>query len=180
MNTGRSMSVADTHDALTTKPAGTTKPPVRYIKLGPGGAWAKRSLEHGEIHFGHREVAHEVAATRDKAAIMSVLTASERRNPVKAADFAREVLDFYTLGSDAIWITFDGGYLWWARAAPEVIPTERSDTTGSRFRRTIGQTSEALCFRSSEPIEPDLVRSSAGRRNRTGRVGDTIDLHLGT
>lgn len=144
-------------------------PPVRYIKLGPGGAWAKRSLEHGEIHFGHREVAHEVAATRDKAAIMSLLTASERRSPVKAADFAREVLDFYTLGPDAIWITFEGGYLWWARAEPEVIPTERSDTTGSRFRRTIGP------WRKTDELGRDLRENALSTRlTKVGAYRQTL------
>ena len=39
---------------------------VRYIKLGKGGRWEKVSLERGELHFGHRNVPHELALTGDR------------------------------------------------------------------------------------------------------------------
>lgn len=39
----------------------------------------------------------------------------------------REVKDFYTLGSDCLWITFADGSLWWAFAWPEVTMLERTE-----------------------------------------------------
>ena len=44
-----------------------------------------------------------------------------RRSPVKAKDAAREIRDFYTLGTDSLWVTFVDGHLWWVFAESEVI-----------------------------------------------------------
>ena len=76
-------------------------PPVRSIKLGRGGAWTEQCLAHGEIRFGHRSVPHELALSRDRDAIVAHLIAAGR-SPGTAAAFAREILDFYTLGADAV------------------------------------------------------------------------------
>jgi hypothetical protein len=119
-----------------------TAPPIRYIKLGKGGAWAKRSLSAGEIHFGHHRVPHNLALRGDKEAVVQHLVGLGR--PVgKARDLAREVMDFYQLGPESLWITFAGGQLWWAHADPEVVWLGQEDESspqrhGSRFRRTLG------------------------------------------
>ena len=60
------------------------------------------------------------------------------RSPGKAKDGVREIRDFYTLGSDCLWITFADGHLWWCLAEPEVTwlgVTE--DGHGARMRRTV-------------------------------------------
>jgi hypothetical protein len=117
-------------------------PPVRYIKLGRGGAWAQRSLSAGEIHFGHRRVPHDLALRGDKEAVIRHLVGLGQ-SAAKAKDFAREVMDFYQLGPGALWFTFAGGHLWWTHADPEVIWLGQSDKSfseqhGLRFRRTLG------------------------------------------
>jgi hypothetical protein len=117
--------------------------PIRYIKLGRGGAYTARSLDAGELHIGHHRVPHELALQGDKEAIVKHLVA-QGRSPGKARDFAREVLEFYQLGPEALWFTFVDGQLWWTHAEPEVTwlgedhaPNEKPH--GVRFRRTIGR-----------------------------------------
>lgn len=108
----------------------------RYIKLGPRGVWTERSLSQGEIHFGHRRVPHEMAMNGDREAIADHLIRLGH-TPGKARDFVREIIDFYTLGPDTVWITFDHGYLWWAQAYPEVIWLGEGEGHGVRIRRTV-------------------------------------------
>ena len=111
-------------------------PEIRYIKLGSGDRWAKRSIECGEIHFGHSPVSHDLALSGDRQAIVEHYLAMGR-TPSKAADFAREVLDFYSLGPETIWITFLDGRLWWATANRDVVWIGETETSGARLRRTI-------------------------------------------
>lgn len=110
------------------------KAPLRYIKIGAGGAFAKAALEQGELYLDHREVPHELAMRADRDAIIAHYI-SLGRSAGKAKDFAREVMDFYTLREETIWITFEDGCLWWARAK---LPAEwigLSEGRGARLRR---------------------------------------------
>jgi hypothetical protein len=111
---------------------------IRYIKLGQGGKWARRSLEHGEIHFGYSAVPHDLCLSGDWDGVVRHLE-GEGRTAGKAKDMTREIRDFYTLGSDCLWITLADGHLWWAFAEPEVVwlgPS--SEDRGARLRRTLG------------------------------------------
>lgn len=112
---------------------------VRYIKLGSRNRdWETTSLAEGELHFGYGRATHELALKGDGAAIKQHLV-SLGRNPKAAARDAQEVLDFYQLGADCLWITFAHDHLWWTFADPEVrwigAPTHHR---GERMRRTIG------------------------------------------
>jgi len=111
--------------------------PIRYIKLGVSGRWAKRSFAQNEIHFGHSDISHDLALTGDKDAIVSEHIA-QGRTQGKARDFARELLDFYHLPEEAIWITFEQGMLWWTQATCEVhlLGTSCADH-GKRMRKTV-------------------------------------------
>ena len=110
---------------------------VRYIKLGPGNAWADDCFREGRIAFGHGAVPHALAAAGDWGAVRSTWEAHASAG--KVSDFLREVRDFYELGSDCLWITFHNGWMWWAFAEREVIPFNApSDATGARYRRVIG------------------------------------------
>ena len=66
------------------------------------------------------------------------LLMNQGRSPGKAKDGAREIRDFYTLGSDCLWVTFAEGYLWWAFADPEVVWLGTDDEAqGARMRKTL-------------------------------------------
>lgn len=121
----------------TGAPSAVAPAHLRYIKLGPGGAWFERCREEGIIEFGRRSVPHELAATKDWAAIERWL-AADGCTPGKAKDFTREIADFYGLGADALWITIEAGRLWWAFAEPEVTPINAGPDRGARFRKVIG------------------------------------------
>jgi len=124
---GRQMAVSDIH-----------LPPMRYIKLGPGGAWAARAFEADEVPYDHREVPHALAANAEEAGIVAHLLKLGKEKGSATAT-ARRVMAFYTLGADAIWVTFARGRMWWVRAAPEVVQLEESDSYAVRFRKTIGR-----------------------------------------
>ena len=111
---------------------------VRYIKLGRGGRWADAAIERGELHFGYKNATHELSLAGDAESIKKHLTELGRDNQAATRD-AREVLDFYELGSDCLWITFSRDHLWWAFAAPEVTWIGGDgQTEGERTRKTIG------------------------------------------
>lgn len=110
---------------------------ARYIKLGRGGRWEKASLEKSEVQFGHGRVAHELALTKDRAKIKEALIKAGRTSQA-AADVTREVLDFYGLGSDCLWVTFARDHLWWTFADSEVVWLGLGDDHGERMRKCIG------------------------------------------
>jgi hypothetical protein len=111
---------------------------IRYIKLGPGGAWEAAALDGGRIDWGNAEDPHELAAAgRWEAAKQAYLDAGVL--PSTATAYLRELKDLYTLGSDSLWITFARGHLWWAFAEPEVVRnSNHSPDEGDCYRRVIG------------------------------------------
>jgi hypothetical protein len=113
---------------------------VRYIRLGQrGGAWEQLSLERGELHFGYGGIGHELGLAGDADAIRRG-GIGRGRDPQVATQDARQVLDFYRLGADCLWITFARGYMWWTFADPEVIWLGGSGKEhGERVRKAIGE-----------------------------------------
>lgn len=92
---------------------------VRYIKLGPGGAWFEHALAANLIELGHAAISLHLARSGDHGAIHAAFVAAGHTQ--SATNFTREVLDFATLPPTALWITLERGLLWWAFALPEVI-----------------------------------------------------------
>jgi hypothetical protein len=110
---------------------------VRYIKLGRAGRWDV-ALDRGELHFGYKRATHELALAGNFEALKQYLIELGKEPKVASRD-AREVLDFYQLGSDCLWITFARDHLWWTFAAPEVTWVGGDGLTeGERTRTTIG------------------------------------------
>ncbi|MCB4803402.1 hypothetical protein QO001_003063 [Methylobacterium brachiatum] len=121
-------------------PAAIPMPPlapsaVRYIKLGPGGAWAKACLAEGVIRFGSPDEPHAECLAGDWDGARAALARDGRRPPGEVSQVLRELRDFHTLPAEALWITFAEGRLWWAFAEPEVtrVPV---GTDGVVERRT--------------------------------------------
>jgi hypothetical protein len=140
----------------------------RYIKLGPKGVWTERSLRQGEIHFGHRRVPHELALTGDREAVTAYLIQTGR-SPGKARDFAREIIDFYTLGFDTVWITFAHRHLWWTKAHPDVIWLGEGDGHGVRMRRTLA------AWRQTDLLERPLsLNSLSTKLTKVGAYRQTL------
>jgi hypothetical protein len=111
---------------------------VRYIKLGPKGRWAAQALARNELHFGYGKVTHDLAMEADIAKIRATLV-EQGRDAQAATRDAQEVIDFYHLGADCLWITFAQDCLWWTFAEPEVIwLTKDLAVTGERVRKAIG------------------------------------------
>lgn len=111
---------------------------VRYIKLGAGGSFSRSSLEQGELQLGYHEVPHDLCAAGDWNGVLGYF-AGIRKTAGKAKDSTREVQDFYTLGSNCLWITFADGFLWWGFAEPEVTWLGTQDNqSASRVRKMTG------------------------------------------
>lgn len=114
---------------------------ARYIKLGPRGAWERKSLDEEVLLFGYQSVPHDIALSGDIDALTKVFR-DQGYDKGTARRHAIQVMDFYTLGEDTLWITFADGYLWWCIAAPGVKylchDDEQANREGSRLRHTIG------------------------------------------
>lgn len=112
---------------------------VRYIKLGRKGiGWEASSLDRGELHFGYGKATHDMALAGNAKAIKEHLI-DLGRNPQAAGRDAQEVLDFYQLGADCLWITFAREHLWWTFAEPDVTWIgEPTPERGERMRKAIG------------------------------------------
>jgi hypothetical protein len=115
---------------------------VRYIKLGASDSWAEHAIAAGEVPFGHRTIAHELALQCARDGDWSRVVAAfaaQGRSASKARDFTREVRDFYTLGPDCLWVTFSASRLYWSFADSSVCWRGGDGSTrGERYRRVLG------------------------------------------
>ena len=110
---------------------------VRYIKLGPSGAWEKHCIAAGEMHFKYAEVPHEPCLMGDWEAVKAILLKKQVCKPAAVGDALREIQAFYRLGRDCLWITFVADRLYWGFAEPEVAWLGEGPM-GPRVRRMIG------------------------------------------
>lgn len=142
---------------------------VRYIKLGEGGDWARDCFDRGLIAVGFPDIPHEVAEAGDWDGVRSRYIECGRTAGV-AENFTRQLRDFYTQGTDCIWITFAEGKVFWARAEPEVTPSGDDPTIGgARYRRVIDQ------WRSTDLSGAPLsIRSISSQLTSTGSYQQTI------
>lgn len=109
---------------------------ARYIKLGAGNSWFDRCLAEGVVALGSHEIPHDVCVEHRWLDVQALFEASGR-GPAKAKDFTRQLIDFYTLGEDCLWITFAHKRLWWGFAETTVEPRYEPGF-GRRVRRIIG------------------------------------------
>lgn len=111
---------------------------VRYIKLG-GGNWVDVALDNDELHFGYGGISHELALALDEERLKAFCM-SQSPDLRRASEISRQVLDFYGLGSECLWITFARGHLWWTFAQPDVkwLGVAKANERGQRIRKCIG------------------------------------------
>ena len=140
---------------------------VRLIRLGPKGSWAPDAIQRGVIPFGQNPVPHELARDGDRKAIRAALLEAHY-DAGNAGQAAREIDEFYHLGSGTLWITFHGGQLWWAFAEAEVGRDE-GNHSGQVYRRTIGEWSSTDVLK-----QPLKARELSGRLTQATRYGRTI------
>lgn len=136
MNTSLALSPA----VKVHEPAAVSFAPreVRYIKLGPGGRWARQAVQDGVIPFGYREVDHVACSNGDWETVRGQLAAMGR-TPFGIGQGLREIRDFYELPEDTLWVTVADGHLWWAFAAADVQATTGDVFDGpARTRQAIG------------------------------------------
>lgn len=111
---------------------------VRYIKLGPGGAFARACIESGVVALAFPTIPHELCIRRDWEGVRRLFLESGKGS-AKAKDHVRELRAFYELGSETLWVTFAEGLLWWAYAEAEVTWHEAAKAELPRQRKVIGQ-----------------------------------------
>jgi hypothetical protein len=111
---------------------------VRYIKLGLGGRWQERALTEDRIYWSiATDPVHE--ATRGDWGAAAAKYRVEYSAQASATGALRELRDFFTLGTDALWITFARGRMWWAFSEPaELVQGEVGPGDPAACRRTIG------------------------------------------
>jgi len=119
-----------------------------YIKLGEKNRWAKLAFESNTLRIGFNEFSHErsIAATKAKdfTPVKNFYENERGHASGTATRFSNEVREFYTAGTDVLWITFAEGKLWWCFSEMEVTPNATVDfqAAGSRYRKTINRWSD--------------------------------------
>ena len=81
---------------------------VRYIKLGRGGGWERECIESGIARFGYgTERDSRLDAVRaGRWADLTQMFRDEGKDPGTATRFTNDARNFFTAGSDTLWITF--------------------------------------------------------------------------
>lgn len=111
---------------------------IRYIKLGPGGAWEERALKRGEVYLGRPTEPLDLIGRHDWEGVARYFR-EQGRSRGMASYMARENREFLTFGADCLWITFSAGHLWWGFADPKVkVLGGDGIEHGTRMRRIIG------------------------------------------
>ena len=137
---GRTASSDPSGRPVAKQPTKVSAKAARYIKLGPKGSWERRCVAEGILLFGYQSVPHELAMSRDQERLTRFVEKQGHKKGT-AKRHALQILDFYTLGADTLWITFADGFLWWCFAEPEVfdlgLDDEKASREGSKLRRTV-------------------------------------------
>jgi hypothetical protein len=108
---------------------------VRYIKLGPKGAWEAAALEGGRLEWGDDSDPHAEAVVQDWSAARDKYRLTKANNG-SASIALGELQDFYGRGSDTLWITFAQGQMWWGFAdAPVVVRATLEPGLARCYRR---------------------------------------------
>lgn len=92
---------------------------IRYMKLGASGRWEASALDHGRLQWGVPSDPHDLASRGDWAALNQAYRDAGCIAST-ATGYTNEARAFYDGDSDALWITFARGRMWWAQAEPEV------------------------------------------------------------
>lgn len=113
-----------------------------YIKQGGGGRWDNLAITTGTLRLGFSEISHSAAMLAVPSGDFTFVRDHYLKNGVArgaATRYSNEVREFYTAGSDVLWITFSQRRLWWCLADPQVIATDGQDqiSVGSRYRKTV-------------------------------------------
>ena len=87
---------------------------VNFIKLGTGGDWEAQCLKDGTLKFGYRETPHDACVAGDWARIQKVWE-EIRGDAGTAKRDANQIRTFYEADENSIFITFNGGLLYWCR-----------------------------------------------------------------
>ncbi|WP_300394124.1 hypothetical protein [Henriciella sp.] len=99
------------------QPIAPTK--ARFIKLGPGNAWAGRAIEEDKLYFGDPDIPFDVVTSSNWESVHNHWLA-KGASKASASDSTRELREFCDPDPDALWITFFHGRLWWGFADDDV------------------------------------------------------------
>lgn len=108
---------------------------VRYIKLGEGGEWEDRCLNHDQtVMLGYANPHHSDALNGDWEKVYDFWLKHRNGHSGAATRDLNQIRDFYTLPESGLWVTFHSRHLYWCCAQSEV--TELPD--GERVRKALG------------------------------------------
>jgi len=105
---------------------------VRYVKNGSGGAWWADAKSQSRIHAGWANIAHDAIRFRDTEALSNLHRESFGQRTGQTQDL-NALLTLIIRPSEHIWITFEGGFLWWATASDNIIINEGETSKRGHF-----------------------------------------------
>jgi hypothetical protein len=141
---------------------------VRFIKLGPAGRFAQDCFDKNYIGLSFREQRHDLCQSGAWDALRACFREAGKSAAV-ASNFVRELKDFYTLGSDTLWVTFAQGRLWWTFAEPDVTWHDEAKDQLPRQRKCVDGWRST--HRSGAPL---FIRDLSARLTQVTRYQGTI------
>lgn len=106
---------------------------IKFIKLGIAGEWEQDCLSSGTLRFDYRQTPNELCVEEKWEEVRQLWLGIRNGNEGTASRDLEQIKTFYTANESTIFITFNGGYLYWCRPVGKV----RVLDDDSRERKTI-------------------------------------------
>lgn len=106
---------------------------VYFMKLGEKGRWENECFERGTLRFGYHAAPHDLCTAGDWTEVRKHLIEWRGKDDRVVTSDLNQIKKFYTTPSDAIFVTFANGFMYWCQAQPGVVPLP----DGGRERVTV-------------------------------------------
>ncbi len=106
---------------------------IKFIKLGQSGEWEHDCLSSGTVRFGYQDTPDELCVEGRWEEVRQLWLELRNGNEGTASRDVEQIKTFYTANENTVFITFNGGFLYWCR--PMGIVKVLDD--GSRVRKTV-------------------------------------------
>jgi hypothetical protein len=94
---------------------------VRYIKLGQGGRWEDRCINHeNAIMLGYESSYHQESLAGNWQTVHDYWLKTRNGRKGVASRDVNQIRDFYEMPRSCLWVTFHARFLYWCFADEKI------------------------------------------------------------
>ncbi|HFQ2065639.1 TPA: hypothetical protein ACMEXM_000894 [Klebsiella variicola subsp. variicola] len=97
---------------------------IQFIKLGEAGEWKQQCQSDGTLRFGYHETPNSLCVEGRWEDVHDILLNIRDRQKVVATSDVRQIKTFYRAGTETVFITLWGGFLYWCLPTGQVCDTD--------------------------------------------------------